>query len=93
MRQRALNLPRLLDDVVHKTDDLVLLDNIEILFDVQLKQDPLRLLQRLSRSKTVVAAWNGSIVRGRLTYASPGHREYRHYPIDGLLLVAPDATT
>jgi hypothetical protein len=41
--------------------DVVLLDNIEILFDVSLKQDPLRLLQGLSRNKTVVAAWSGEI--------------------------------
>ena len=36
---------------------MILLDNIEVIFDVALKQDPLRLLQRLSRNKTVVAAW------------------------------------
>ncbi|GAB4324830.1 MAG: hypothetical protein Kow0059_20620 [Candidatus Sumerlaeia bacterium] len=40
---------------------LVLLDNFEILFDVYLKQDPLRLLQGLSRNKTVPAAWNGEV--------------------------------
>jgi DNA polymerase III delta prime subunit len=62
-RQRALQLPRLLGEIVGEaTGELVLLDNIEILFDVHLKQDPLRLLQGLSRNKTVVAAWNGSIV-------------------------------
>jgi hypothetical protein len=41
---------------------LVLLDNIELLFDVHLKQDPLRLLQGLSRNKTVVATWNGCAI-------------------------------
>jgi len=41
--------------------DVVLLDNVEVLFDVSLKQDPLRLLQGLSRNKTVVAAWSGEI--------------------------------
>ncbi|MEN6474686.1 MAG: BREX-3 system P-loop-containing protein BrxF, partial [Syntrophaceae bacterium] len=40
---------------------VVLLDNIEILFDVSLKQDPLRLLQGLSRNTTLVAAWSGEI--------------------------------
>jgi len=61
-RQRALQLPRLLGKIVGEaTGELVLLDNIEILFDVHLKQDPLRLLQGLSRNKTVVAAWNGEI--------------------------------
>ncbi|HAP32294.1 MAG TPA: BREX-3 system P-loop-containing protein BrxF, partial [Firmicutes bacterium] len=59
-RQRALLLPRLLAEIVGATD-VVLLDNIELLFDVSLKQDPLRLLQGLSRNKTVVAAWSGEI--------------------------------
>jgi len=67
---------------------LVLLDNIEILFDVHLKQDPLRLLQGLSRNKTVVAAWNGSIVDGHMTYAVPDHPEYRRYPIRDLIIVS-----
>ncbi|GIX15835.1 MAG: ATPase AAA [Rhodothalassiaceae bacterium] len=81
-RQRALQLTRLLGEIVREaTGELVLLDNIEILFDVHLKQDPLRLLQGLSRNKTVVAAWNGSIVDGHMTYAVPDHPEYRRYPI------------
>ncbi|GIU85384.1 MAG: hypothetical protein KatS3mg008_2159 [Acidimicrobiales bacterium] len=58
-RQRALQLPRLLDEIVGEAaGELVLLDNIELLFDVQLKQDPLRLLQKLSRNKTVMAAFH-----------------------------------
>jgi hypothetical protein len=72
------------------TGELVLLDNIEILFDVHLKQDPLRLLQGLSRNKTVVAAWNGSIVDGHMTYAVPDHPEYRRYPIRDFLVASPD---
>ena len=81
-RQRALQLPQLLGEIVGEaTGELVLLDNIEILFDVRLKQDPLRLLQGLSRNKTVVAAWNGSIVDDHMTYAVPDHPEYRRYPI------------
>ncbi|MEZ0328475.1 MAG: BREX-3 system P-loop-containing protein BrxF [Dissulfuribacterales bacterium] len=61
-RQRALQLPRLLAEIVGAfSADVVLLDNVEVLFDVSLKQDPLRLLQGLSRNKTVVAAWSGEI--------------------------------
>ena len=104
-RQRALQLPRLLGEIVGEaTGDLpaatlaaqaglVLLDNIEILFDVHLKQDPLRLLQGLSRNKTVVAAWNGSIVDGHMTYAVPDHPEYRRYPIRDFLVASPEVTT
>ena len=92
-RQRALQLPRLLRDLVSKSEgEMILLDNIEILFDVGLKQDPLRLLQGLSRNKTVVAAWNGAIVEDSLTYAAPAHPEYRRYPMRDFLVASPEVT-
>ena len=91
-RQRALQLPRLLAEIVGASAaDVVLLDNVEVLFDVSLKQDPLRLMQGLSRNKTVVAAWSGSIVSGHLVYATPEHPEYRRYPLRDFLVVNPDA--
>ena len=87
-RQRALQLPRLLTEIVGaSTADVILLDNIEVLFDVSLKQDPLRLLQGLSRNKTVVAAWSGSIDGEHVVYAKPEHPEYRRYPLRDLLVV------
>jgi ABC-type hemin transport system ATPase subunit len=91
-RQRALQLQRLLDQVVAQPEgDVVLLDNIEILFDVALKQDPLRLLQGLSRNRTLVAAWGGSIEDGHLVYAEPHHPEYRRYPVGDLLVASSEA--
>ncbi len=93
-RQRALRLPRLLREIVYSSGGgLILLDNIEIIFDVNLKQDPLRLLQGLSREKTVVAAWNGAVVEGYLTYAAPDHPEYRRYPMRDFLVVNPEVMT
>jgi hypothetical protein len=90
-RQRVLQLPRLLSEVVDKsTSDAILLDNIEILFDVSLKQDPLRLLQALSRNKTVVASWNGSVANGQLIYGSPDHAEYKRYPVRDFLIMGPE---
>jgi hypothetical protein len=87
-RQRALQLPRLLGEIVGASiTDVVLLDNIEILFDVSLKQDPLRLLQGLSRNKTVVAAWSGFITGENMVYATPDHPEYRRYPVRDLIVV------
>jgi len=59
--------------------------------DVSLKQDPLRLLQGLSRNKTVVVAWNGSIDRGEIVYGAPQHPEYRQYPLHDFLVATPDA--
>jgi hypothetical protein len=66
---------------------LIILDNIELLFDIGLRQDPLRLLQSLARNRTVVAAWNGSIENGYLIYADAPHPEYRRYPLGDLLIV------
>ena len=61
-RQRILQLPHILSEIMtEKETNGVLLDNIEILFDVRLKQDPLRLLQRISRNVTVVAALSACI--------------------------------
>ena len=91
-RQRALQLPRLLAEIVSASAaDVVLLDNIEVLFDVSLKQDPLRLLQGLSRNKTVAAAWSGSIDGKQMIYATPDHPEYRRYPLRDFLIVNPEA--
>lgn len=90
-KQRALQVARLLEDIVRETEsDIVLLDNIEIMFEISLRQDPLRLLQSISRNRMIVATWNGKIKNNHLTYAEPGHLEYKRYPVDGLLLVLPD---
>ncbi len=89
-RQRLLELPRILSEIVDAVasdHDVVLLDNIEILFDVSLKRDPLGLLQQISRYKTVVASWNGRIDDGYLVYAVPGHSEFRRYPLKDFLFV------
>jgi hypothetical protein len=66
---------------------LVVLDNIEILFDVSLKIDPLACLQQLSKNNTLIASWNGSVENGNLAYAKPGHPEYRKYTAKDLLII------
>ena len=87
-RQRVLRLSGLLSDKIsEELSDIVLLDNIEILFDVSLMQDPLRLLQGFSRNKTVVASWNGSADQQYISYATQGHPEYKRYSSRDLLIV------
>lgn len=91
-RQRALQVQRLLEQIVAEAEsDVILLDNIEILFDVALEQDPLRLLQGLSRNTAVVATWNGSIENDHLIYAAPHHPDYRRYPVGGFLVTNTEA--
>lgn len=88
-KQRPIKLPGMLNELVKIIDhEVILLDNIEILFEISLKQDPLRLLQGLSRNKTIVAAWNGEIIGGKLTYAVPDHPEFRKYDLKDLTIVS-----
>jgi len=92
-KQRTLRLPGILDHVIEKTRPTVVLDNIEILFDKHLKQDPLRLLQGISRNRSVLASWNGTTAGGRLIYAETGHPEYRSYDLANMLIVGMDGTS
>ena len=86
-RQRALQTNVILRDLAdeYANGDLLLLDNIELLFDQTLKLDPLDLLKRHARSRRVVAVWPGELADGRLTYAQMGHPEYQDYGLDGLV--------
>jgi hypothetical protein len=88
-RQRVLRLPQVLEEIVRNAPEPLLLDNLEILFDAALQQDPLRLLQGLSRHRPVVATWNGTTDGTRLFYAEPGHPEHRRYDrAEALILCA-----
>ena len=90
--QRPIRVAPHLERIAAEAEgDVILLDNIELLFDAALHQDPLRLLRGLSRSRTVVAAWNGSTEKGHILYAVPGHPEYRRCPVDGVLVVGAEA--
>jgi hypothetical protein len=87
-RQRATRVANILDDMVRsEQSDVVLLDNIELLFAEELAQDPLRLLQSLSRNRAIIAAWPGGFDGACLTYAEPGHPEARRYQTPQAVIV------
>jgi len=78
------------DAVESAEGDVVLCDNIELLFASELSLDPLRLLKQAARRKTVVAAWDGSYDGSTLSYAVPGHDEYwaySHTDVQGVILL------
>jgi hypothetical protein len=92
-RQRAVRVAGILDDTVRSEKSaVVLLDNIEMLFAAELAQDPLKLLQSLSRSRTIVAAWPGNFDGAALTYAEPSHPEARRYPTPQAVIVRAGKT-
>ena len=87
-RQRAVRIASILDDTIRAEDaEVILLDNIELLFAQELAQDPLRLLQSLSRNRTIIAAWPGTFDGTSLSYAEPGHPEARRYPTPQAVIV------
>ncbi len=92
-KQRSLQLAKIIEDTIRGEGDTVILDNIELLFDNSLKQDPLRLLQMISRNKTIISSWSGKQDQSKLLYAEAGHPEYRTYDITDLLIVNMDGSS
>lgn len=90
-KQRHLQTTTILRELAdqHATGDLLLLDNLELLFDRSLQLDPLDLLKRHAHAKRVVAVWPGELQgdtrTGRLTYADMGHPEHQDYSLAGLV--------
>ncbi|WP_295584097.1 BREX-3 system P-loop-containing protein BrxF [uncultured Lamprocystis sp.] len=65
-RERQLQTGSLLREIVkpHCRGDLLLIDNIEILFDASLALNPLDLLKRQAQARRVVAVWPGALRQG-----------------------------
>lgn len=79
--ERPIRIMGLLDEIAaNQIDDPLLVDHLEILFDLSLKQNPLKILQTLARRRTVIASWNGQVVDDTLHYSTPQHPEFRRYP-------------
>ncbi len=90
-RQRAFHFSKIFNQIINKiNNDILILNNLEILFDPIFEQDPLRLLQMSSRNKTLIISWCGTVENDRLIYAIPSHPEYRKYPIGELIVIRPD---
>lgn len=86
-KKRVLKISEKLDEIVAPFHEYAILEFTEILFDVSLKQDPLALLKKISRNRTIVASWSGTVENGKLTYAEPGHPEYRVYDTSDIQII------
>ncbi len=89
-KKRLSKISWIFDKILGPNKTTRILDNIEILFDVELKQDPLKLLQKSSRNRTIIASWSGKVKNEKLIYAEPGHPEYRTYNTNDILIVTMD---
>ena len=87
--KRGFSASELLRDIAdqEQAGDLLLLDNLELLFEKGLQINPLDLVKRLAHSKRVVAVWPGELRGDRLIYADMGHPEHRDYSRDGVVVL------
>ncbi len=85
--RRHLQAAELLKGLTDRFADqgLLLIDNIELLFDRTLQLSPLDILKRHAQARRVVAVWPGDLREDRISYATTGHPEHQDYGIDGLV--------
>ena len=87
-RQRPIRAARIFGEIVEaQASPIVVLDNLEVVFDPELQLNPLSLLQGLARNVTLVVAWPGAYDGQTLVYAEPGHAEERKYVHPDALMV------
>jgi len=89
-RQRRLRTGNALRELIERQtpEDLLLLDNIELLFAAALNLNPLELLRQQAHSRKVIAVWPGELCDGRLTYAEINHPEHCDYPAQSVVILA-----
>ena len=89
INKRGFSAGELLREIAdrERTDDPLLLDNLELLFEKGLQINPLDLVKRLAHSKRVVAVWPGELRSDRLIYADMSHPEHRDYSRDGVVVL------
>ena len=87
--KRSFSAGELLREIAdrERTDDPLLLDNLELLFEPGLQINPLDLVRRLAHAKRVVAVWPGELRGDRLVYADMSHPEHRYYSRDGAVVL------
>ncbi|WP_309960764.1 BREX-3 system P-loop-containing protein BrxF [Agrobacterium tumefaciens] len=85
--RRHLQAADLLKDLADEfaNHGILLIDNIELLFERALQLSPLDLLKRHAHARRVIAVWPGELRGDRLCYATTGHPEHQDYGVEGLV--------
>ena len=89
IKQQVLRVSGLTKEIINNVhSDVALVDNIEILFNPDLKVDPIRLLLNCSRNKTLVVAFSGMHVDDSIIYAEPQHPEYKKFKVEDYKVIS-----
>lgn len=80
VNKRSRAVGALINNILKANDtEILAITDYELLFLPELKQDPIRLFEELSRERIIVVFWRGKFENDTLTHAEPWHREYREY--------------
>jgi len=60
------------------SSSLVILDNIEALFQAELNLDVVWWVRQVARDIALVIVWPGPVVHGEFSYSMPNRRDYYH---------------
>ena len=87
-KMRAQEAPRLITGALEALKpEVVVLDDMQVLFAPVLQVDPLHLLKHLSRKFSVVAAWPGQFDGTMLVAATSGQPTPKVYDAKGLTII------
>jgi len=70
----------LIEKIIEKKGEKIFLTDINVLFDSNLKWDPLKILKKLSEKYCLLVFWEGKIDGKFLTYAIKEHKEFVEFP-------------
>lgn len=85
LNKRRRRVGELVEKILASYDhELVYLNHIELLFHPSLMQNPLRLLEKISRNRSIILSWPGELKNNSLIYAKPSHAEYCSFPASGV---------
>ena len=85
---RAQEAPKLIVAALETLKpEVVVLDDMQVLFAPVLQVDPLHLLRQLSRMFSVVAAWPGEFDGNWLKVSAAGQAEPKNYDAKGLTII------
>lgn len=88
VKQRPLHVPGILDAIIKPyTQRPFIFKNIELLFNNELKTDPMRLFKSISRNNTLIVSWNGRVNGEFLAYSEAGRPDYKKYPVTDLIFI------
>lgn len=73
--------------LMERTEEIICLDYIELLFHPELAVNPFQLLRDISRNKTLVISWRGTMEGDALVHAEPGHPEYKRQTVEDAVII------